>query len=341
MTKGLLSFALLFTLFTSQAQDKVVLTNGDQMIGSIKSFDNGVLEFETDYSESNFLIDWDMIKDLTSTDTFIINMSSGEKYNGSINITDQTATINKIDGETISVPFLEVVYLNSVSSGFWDRMSISLDGGFTHSKSSNNNQLTVRGTASYLTTKINPDLYGNFLYNGVDANDSVRVVNRRNNYGGNFRLFIGKSWFGVTSADFLTSDEIEMELRSTYSLGLGYYPIRNHKLYLNIATGMALNNEIYNDAASTPSNSSAEAYLSADFNAFDLENVTITSNCQYYKSLNQASRNRVNFTLDVKFDLPKDFYVGAGYTINYDSSPGAEGVSDTDYIFQTSIGWSL
>ena len=45
-----------------------------------------------------------------------------------------------------------------------------------------------------------------------------------------------------------------------------------------------------------------------------------------------------DFTLDTKYDLPYDFYIKIGFTINYDNKP-AQGASETYYVFQTGFGW--
>ncbi|MCV9385811.1 DUF481 domain-containing protein [Reichenbachiella ulvae] len=324
------------------AQDTVVLSNGDDIVGEIKGMDKSVLTIETDYSSSDFEIEWENVVDLTSASVYIINLKDGSKIDGTINIKAKSATIkDEKTGESKTVALNEVVYLNSVSQGFWDKMSISIDGGYTHSKAGNNNQFTLRGNASYLSTRINPDIYFNFVQSAIDANDSVRAESKRNNYGGNFRIFFAKSWFGIFGADYLTSDELGLDLRSTYTLGLGYYPIKSNKMYLNVSAGAAINNEQLMDTSLGDNNTSTEGYLSAEYNAFNLNDISIVSDIKYYPGLSEQGRHRVNYKLDVKLDLPRDFYIGFGYTINYDNMPSSEGVDDSDYVIQTTIGWSL
>jgi hypothetical protein len=46
----------------------------------------------------------------------------------------------------------------------------------------------------------------------------------------------------------------------------------------------------------------------------------------------------VDFAFDTKYDLPLDFYIRLGLTLNYDNQP-VEGAGETDYVFQTSFGW--
>ncbi|SHK93701.1 Putative salt-induced outer membrane protein YdiY [Reichenbachiella agariperforans] len=343
MKKLLVLFAILcLFVSTGSAQDRVTLTNGDAIVGDVKSMKHAVLVIETDYSDSDFTIDWKDVQDLTTSGTYIIGLAGGKKVDGTITIVNQTVTITDADGGQIeNMSHLKVIYLNAIDKGFWDKVNASIDGGFTHSKASNNNQFTLRGTAAYMSTKINPDLYANFVQSAIDANDSVRVNSKRRNYGGNFRMFFSKSWFAITGADFLTSDEQGLDLRSTYSLGVGYFPISTYRMLLNVSTGIALNNEILSDDVMGEDNTSTEGFVSMEYNAFGLDDISIVSSVKYYPSLSDGGRNRLNASIDLKLDLPKDFYIGLGYTVNYDSEPTGEDIPGTDYVVQTTVGWSL
>lgn len=57
-----------------------------------------------------------------------------------------------------------------------------------------------------------------------------------------------------------------------------------------------------------------------------------------YPGITAKERFKSDFTLDTKYDLPYDFYIKIGLTINYDNRP-AEGASELDYVFQTGFGW--
>jgi len=49
---------------------------------------------------------------------------------------------------------------------------------------------------------------------------------------------------------------------------------------------------------------------------------------------------RFDFKVDLKYDLPLDFYIKLGYTQNFDNRP-VEGASQNDYVIQTSFGWEF
>ena len=71
-----ITFVLLLTGFNlvfSQI-DAVTMKNGDILIGEVKSLKKGVLVLETDYSDSDFNIDYDEVQGLNLTNTFVIDL---------------------------------------------------------------------------------------------------------------------------------------------------------------------------------------------------------------------------------------------------------------------------
>ena len=80
--------------------------------------------------------------------------------------------------------------------------------------------------------------------------------------------------------------------------------------------------------------------LGTEVNLYDIGDLNLLTNVYWYPSLTQSGRNRVDYRFDVKYDLPLDFYVKAGFTLNYDSQP-ATGASESDYVILTGFGWEL
>ena len=54
----------------------------------------------------------------------------------------------------------------------------------------------------------------------------------------------------------------------------------------------------------------------------------------------ESGRIRTDFRFDAMYDdiFIKDFYIRAGFTLNYDNRP-AEAGKEVDYIFTTGFGW--
>jgi hypothetical protein len=137
----------------------------------------------------------------------------------------------------------------------------------------------------------------------------------------------------------LQSDEQKLKLRSITKLGIGNYILRTNAVYLSASIGGAWNNENFTDAAE-PSKNSSEGFAGIELNMYNIGDLSLLSNIIVYPSISERGRVRSDFKFDLKYDFPLDIYVKLGYTFNYDNKP-VEGASETDYIFQTTVGWEL
>ena len=59
------------------AQDVVITTTGDRLVGEIKSVDKDVLTLETDYSDVDFKIKWEKIASIESDRQFLVETFDG------------------------------------------------------------------------------------------------------------------------------------------------------------------------------------------------------------------------------------------------------------------------
>ena len=66
-----------------QAQtDSLIMTNQNYIVGEVKTMDRGVLTVKTGYSDSDFKIEWDGIKEIYTDTYFLITLGDGSRYNG-------------------------------------------------------------------------------------------------------------------------------------------------------------------------------------------------------------------------------------------------------------------
>jgi hypothetical protein len=67
---SLIPFLIFFSLASYAQHDSLVLKNGNVIVGEIKSLDKGVVTIETDYSKSDFTIEWSGIKKFIQSPRF-------------------------------------------------------------------------------------------------------------------------------------------------------------------------------------------------------------------------------------------------------------------------------
>ena len=317
--------------------DTLIFKNGNIVIGEIKSMNRGVITIETDYSDSDFKIEWDKVAEIYSEQEYIISLDNGERKKSKIStdLSDKSKYYLDWSGAGLQVSNDNVVYIKPVEDTFIERLSASVEAGFTLTKANNLRQFTLRSYLGYLTDNWSAD---GSLDAVRSAQDSIASTKRTDASVG-FNYFLGKNWFALLSANFLQSDEQKLKLRATPKTGIGNYVIQTNYLYLGLYGGVAWNSETYTDPT-IPSRSDAEANIGAEFNMFDMGDLGLLTTISAYKSIKEGSRTRADFKFDIKYDLPLDFYIKLGYTLNYDSQP-VEGASNNDYVFQTTFGWEL
>src|SRR5436305_8750975 len=113
---------LFFCSLKSHAQrDSLVLKNNNVIVGEIKSLDKGVVTIETDYSKSDFTIEWSGIKEIYSATMFLVTLKNGDRVTGSFRSAQGGSKIIIIDkdGKQTETTLDDVVYLKGLKSNFW------------------------------------------------------------------------------------------------------------------------------------------------------------------------------------------------------------------------------
>lgn len=315
-------------------KDSLILTNEDVIVGEIKNMDRGVLTIETDYSDSDFKIEWEKISKIYTETYFLITLTDGRRFNGNISSTD-SANININLGDAfVSTRRDDIVYLKEVDSGFWSRLNASLDLGYSLTKANNLRQLSVRSTIGFLAERWSADANYNSVYSSQDEVSDVRRIDA----GLTYRFFLPNDWYLLAQLSWLSNTEQNLALRTTSKLGLGRYLIHTNQTYWGVQGGVSFNDESFSNE--TSSRRSGEGFVGTELNMYDIGDLNLLTNVVVYPSLTESGRWRVDYTFDLKYDLPLDFYIKLGFTLNYDNQP-ANNASSTDYVIQTSFGWEL
>lgn len=348
-------YAFVFLLFVfhklSYAQnDTLYLNNGDIIVGDLKSMDRGVLTIEPSYSDSDFKITWEDIVEMKAAQRYLITLSDGRRING----TFRSAGAGKIfidneDGEDATVDQNEVVNIKSVDSGFLSRLSANIDFGLSLTKANNQRQLNGNLRVGYLEDRWSADLYYNTL---ITTQDNVSDI-QRNDGGLGYRYFLPADWNIGADVVFLSNTEQSLDLRVTGKLGVGNFIKRTNSLYWNVYGGVAYTGESFSPVFNTedgttttaPNRKSMEGFVGTELNLYDIGDLNLLTSLVVFPTIVsddsvEPGRIRTDFRFDAKYDdiLIDDFYVRAGFTLNYDNRP-AEAGRDVDYIFTTGFGW--
>ncbi|GAA4845881.1 DUF481 domain-containing protein [Algivirga pacifica] len=317
-------------------QDSIRLDNGNTLTGEIKSLNQGVFKIETDYSKDDFKIKWKEVTYVHTNSQFAITLSDGSRLTGPLIGYSDNDSVMIIKGEDQTLTRLQdIVYLKSVSEGFWDRAYASLDFGYNYTRAQSLQQMSLGSTMGYISTRWWVDIKGSLILTLQEEADDIRRMN--SNIG--FRYLLSKGWYVVTDLSFLSNTEQSLELRSLAKAGIGVYLIQSNRTYWGVESGLAFNNENFEEE-NEQDLQSAEAFLGTEFNLFDVGDWSLLTNVIVYRSLTEDNRWRIDQGFNSNIKLPLNFYISVGFNINYDSRPVASG-SDLDYILRTSFGWKL
>jgi hypothetical protein len=353
MTKFYVFVFLLFAIpCLSYAQnDTLYLNNGDMIVGDLKSMDKGVLTIEPSYSDSDFKITWEDITEMKAYQRYLITLSDGRRINGTFRSAGEGKVfIDNEEGEDVTVDQNDVVNIMGLEEGgFLSRLSASIDFGLSLTKANNQRQLNGNIIASYLEDRWSADLYYNTL---ITTQDDVSDI-QRNDGGLGYRYFLPADWNVGADLVFLSNTEQSLDLRVIGKLGVGNFIRRTNSLYWNVYGGLAYTSETFSPVfdpidgttSTAPDRNSMEGFFGTELNLYDIGDLNLLTSLIVYPTIIsdesvESGRVRTDFRFDAKYDdiLIDDFYVRAGFTLNYDNRP-AEAGRDVDYIFTTGFGW--
>jgi len=297
--------------------DSLVLKNGNVIVGEIKSMDKAVVKMETAYSKSDFSIEWSGIKEIYSKGPFMVTLSDGRKINGILQSTaaDKLLIIGENE-QKIETSLSDIVFLKGLKEDFWSRLSAS----------------TINSAIGYTANKSMLDFY----YTMVNSSQDNIATTKRTDASINYKYSLPKDWFLAASMTFLSNTEQALDLRSMGKIGAGNYIVHTNRSYWALSGGFSYNNETFTNG--TENRNSTEAYAGTELNLFDIGDLSLFNSIYVYPSLTESGRLRTDFKIDIKYNLPHDFYLKTGLTLNYDNKPAVAG-KESDYVLFFTIGW--
>lgn len=332
-------FLLLANFNSIYAQnDSLLLENNNSIVGELKKMEKGVVTMKTAYSDSDFKIKWKEIKKISTKSEYLISIRKGKLYNGKLySKVNDTVSIIKNKDTLLTVPIKNIVFLDEMNPGFLSKFSGSLSVGYNFAKAENLSELSIRSRLGYrakrwrLQAKYNDIRSSRKDTNPVERLDAVL----------SYQYYLKNNWYTVTEVSFFSNTEQNIKLRTLAMLGIGKYLIQTNRMYWGLQLGANYNNENFDAlAGEKKSQNSGELFLGTELSLYDFKDFNLLSKAVVYPSLTESKRWRLDYSIDLKYDLPLHFFIKLGFTFNYDNKPVAKS-SQTDYIFQTTIGWDF
>ncbi len=315
--------------------DVVTLANGDRITGEIVELDRGRLEFKTD-DAGTIYFEWDKIVRVEGTREFEVSTEDGRRFLGSLGRTSDRSVVIAGTNTAVTLPMPEVTSIIAIGTSFWARLDGSVDAGFTYTRSSGIAQTTLNSDTVFrrpafllrLTTSATLT-----QRSGEDERDDRVAVDF------SYVRYRGRRWFVSGAGRLETNESLGLALRSQVGGLVGLRPVNTNRAQFEFGGGAVVNDEQGVDTASTQ-NVEGLLVLKTSYYSYDRPKTNVDASFQYYPSLSQWGRQRLQIDTAVKRELWKDFFVALNVYDTFDSAPPNPDAARNDVGVVASIGWS-
>ena len=311
--------------------DVILLNNGDQITGEIKSLSAGRMSLGTN-SMGTVQIEWLDIVAMKSNYTYEIRTSDGSRYIGTLSMSSQSQLSVQGRRRSLDVPSMEVVELRPVSEKLKDRLDAYFSAGYSYDKASKVTQFNLNTTIGYETDNTRNQFSGRATStdNDNDITSSTKLDLSRQVWNDKLKLF------RTLSGSYEKNDELSLDHRVSVGFGWGRYFVDNHRMSLAGTVGMQGLTEKLNSGDETQS---LEGFLSGDFRLwqFDSPEIDLKYNLNLYPGLTEWGRLRGDSDITLRWELFSDLFWDVSAWATYDSD--TEAGATVDYGVTTGIGW--
>jgi hypothetical protein len=341
LTILVLGLAYAVTAFAKNADDVVVLKNGDRLTGEIKSLQRGELKIKADYMAEAVRLDWARIERIESKSIFMISLVNGKLFTSVMRLlpANSTETANFVIGSSdkaIRVQQVEVIRILPAETGFWKALEGSIDFGFSFTSGNDQYQTELIAATTYRTGDHSFTASTDSAFSGQTQGSSTT----RNEFNFDYRKQLTPRWFAGGLLNFLSSDQQSLSLRTTVGGLIGRNLKQTENTRLSLLGGMAGTRENYSASLGKPKATNADALAGLDFNTFRFKTTDIRTRLYFFPSLTTPGRMRLQLNSDLRIKIVSDLYWGFHLYENFDSKPPVS-ADKNDLGVSTSLGWKF
>jgi putative salt-induced outer membrane protein YdiY len=305
-------------------RDVIVMKNGDRFTGEIKKLDKGQLYVDLEYvAGKTIALDWLEVERLETTARWRVGLDDGTRMTGLID----KVPANEAPGEDFRIEEAgskaqvsgpEVVEISLQKQSFWRQLKGSVNLGQSYTSGNSQSQLDVTANAQYVTT--NYLAQGQFSSSISGAPGAEKTQRFELSFAGGRFLSRNSLLFGV--ADFLTSTQQSLDLRTTLGGAYGRYIKRTNRTELLPFAGLAFTRERYDPSAGLdPNQQSVEGLLGVNYTTAQFNKVLFKNAVQVYPSISNAGRIRASVNSSLTLKLSHGFDLTFGFWDDFDSKP--------------------
>jgi hypothetical protein len=319
----------------AQKTDVVTLANGDRLTGEVKRLDRGRLEFSTDDAGTLYL-EWDKLASVVAARVFEVVTSHGDRFVGALGrAPDRWLEVVTAEGEH-PLRMLDVTIIRPIGSSFWRRLDGSIDAGFNYTRSSGVAQLNLNWDTVFRRPAFQGRLTASLTQTQKDDGSGR---DDRGTLELSYLRYPWQRWFIFAAGRFETNESLGIALRSQIGGSVGPRLVNSNRAQLVMGGGLAVNDERGVDVEATQ-NVEALLMFAWSFYTYDRPKTDLDIDVQYYPSLSNTGRHRLQLDAGIKRELWKDLFVSLTLYNTYDSRPPGPAAESNDVGVVLSIGWT-
>lgn len=316
--------------------DVVTLTNGDRFTGEIKGVAQEALELDTD-AAGTLKLEWTHVESLTSSFDYEVEMTTGERYFGSLSSPGQPGELLIVgDAGRHTVPLNGVFSISPIGRDFWKRLNGNVNLGFSYTQSNRAVQYSLSAATHYQNRKYLGLGQLNSLFNTQEGVDSTKQQ-----YLG-FRLTRSvKKVSGVYGVFQLQSNPDQgFNLRSVIGGGYDRFLVHRASGYFIVNAGLVYDREEIVDSPDV--DNSAEVTVGLQFASFSLDhpNRTVTIGFDTFTNVTDTPRFRAQLNFSLTWEIVNNFNLGITLLDSYDTRPPTVEAKSNDMSLSLSVGYS-
>ena len=317
--------------------DVVTLLNGDQITGELKDLNLGVLTVSTDHV-GTVSIEWVAVASIESTQFFDVILSDGKQMSGTFEpgAADGMLELTDGDGDATTLEVGRVARVTQLGRTQWKRWRGNVSVGASFTSSNSQRDVTLDAEATYRDPRFR-------LRNTLTGSISDVDEGTRNSWGtfaSNYQQYLKKRWFWYALLQFDRNEGLDLDLRTTTSVGGGRYLVSTARSQLYTSLGLAAVKEVYS-TTDDDGGWSTELDLTGDYQLYIFEgrDTTVGLSLSILPSLSVSNRYRIAYSAALQRKLVSNFTVSLNLNGSYDSKP-PQGSLASDTSLSLNLGWS-
>ena len=317
--------------------DVVTFKNGDKLTGEVKTLNRGQLTFKNNPVGTIF-IQWDEIAYISVDQDIQVETQNGARYFGRILLGDDESqvVVDRASGpETLDAA--NVISMNPINQHGLRDIDLDVSLGYNFTKASNITQFSFDIDAQYRTRQ--RILFAELSSSLSDSTGNE--ANQRNLLNLNYTRLRSNRWLNDGGISFEHNDELEINLRTSISAGLGRILVQSDHSNFVLTGGLKATRENINLQAEDVDSLESYGKLSWEWFRYDTPELDWSTNLEIIPSLTESGRVRGEFDATLKWEIVADLYWRLSYFLSYDNQPQSSTDVSDDYGVTTSIGYSF